>query len=86
VQVLYKDGNTYIVKVSEGKYYYGNGTDRNGFGVHPVQFLKFNPYLEYVAKQNILVPKKIKSYIESHIQELEKVPPITNILKTKKDT
>jgi hypothetical protein len=66
MQVLYKNNGVYIVKISENKFYYGNGKDINGFGVHPVQFLRFNPYMEYVECQKIPVPNKIREYIVAH--------------------
>jgi hypothetical protein len=76
MKVRYKSGSLYIIEIINEKVYYGNGENLNSFGCHAVQFLRFNPYMEYVGDKNILVPEKIKQYIEQHMDELEKVPAI----------
>ena len=69
MQVLYKSNGIYIVKINDKKFYYGNGKTINGFGVHPVQFLRFNPYMEYVANQDIPVPNHIQEYIKNNPED-----------------
>jgi hypothetical protein len=60
----------YIVKVSENKYYYGNGETTNAFGISANQFLRFNPYMEKAERQN--VPKHIEKKISEMLKEIEK--------------
>ena len=68
--VEYKNNSgTYIVRVDEGKYYYGNGSSFNGFGISPVQFLRFNPSMDYVADKKEEPPEIIVKWIEEHIKE-----------------
>ena len=56
-----KDG-VYIIQISQGVVYYGNGKDINGFGFSALQFLRFNPYME-MTEENEQVPEDIKKYI-----------------------
>lgn len=60
------DTGLYIVRISEKKYYYGNGKDTNGIGIAPNQFLRFNPSMDYVSGKNIPVPQIIKDWISSN--------------------
>ena len=57
------NSGTYIVRISDKKYYYGNGKDVNGFGISATQFLRFNPYMNYVEGRNIHVPEDIRKWI-----------------------
>lgn len=67
LKLLYKNnGGTCIVKISETKYYYGNGKTFGGYGVAPNQFLRFNPYLDYVGDENLPVPDVIRKWIAEH--------------------
>ena len=59
MKVLYKSGKIYLIRTdSNSKYniYYGDGNNINGFGVHPVQFLRFNAYMDYVEDKNLPIP------------------------------
>lgn len=60
----------YIVKVSENKYYYGDGETTNAFGISANQFLRFNPYMEKVESQS--VPKQILEKISEMLKGVEK--------------
>lgn len=62
--------DVYIVRVSENKYYYGNGETINAFGISSNQFLRFNPYMEKVESQS--VPKYIEDKIFEMLKESEK--------------
>ena len=69
--VKYKSASgTYIVKVSENKYYYGNGETTNAFGISANQFLRFNPYMEKVKNQS--VPNHIENKIFEMLKENQK--------------
>ena len=69
--VEYKSvSGTYIVKVSENKYYYGNGETTNAFGISANQFLRFNPYMEKVKNQS--VPNHIENKIFEMLKENQK--------------
>lgn len=57
----------YIVKVSENKYYYGNGETTNAFGISANQFLRFNPYMDKTKNPN--VPKQIEDKIFEMLNE-----------------
>ena len=51
--VAYKgSGGICIVKVNENVYYYGDGETINAFGKSANQFLRFNPYMNYVGDEN----------------------------------
>ena len=59
-----------IVKVSEKKYYYGEGGETyGGFGIAPEQFLRFNPYLDYVGDRDLPVPDVVRKWIMEHLDE-----------------
>ena len=60
---------TCIVKISEKKYYYGNGETFGGFGIAPEQFLRFNPYLDYVGDKDLPVPDVVRKWIMEHLYE-----------------
>ena len=55
----------YIVMVSDGKYYYGDGETLNAIGVSANQFLRFHPYMDYVGGSENL-PDKITKWIEQN--------------------
>ena len=57
----------YIVKVSENKYYYGNGETTNAFGISANQFLRFNPYMDKTKNPN--GPKPIEDKIFEMLNE-----------------
>lgn len=46
-------GSMYIIKLESDKYYYGDGKTINSFGSSANQFLRFNPYFNYVANDGI---------------------------------
>ena len=60
----------YIVKISENKYYYGNGETTNAFGISANQFLRFNPYMEKTKNPN--VPNRIEDKIFEMLKENQK--------------
>ncbi len=63
--VLYENGRgMYIVRINDGKYYYGDGEEVNSLGISANQFLRFNPYMEYVGTQKKEPNEKIKRGIE----------------------
>ena len=66
MKVIYKSGKTYIVKIDSNKVYYGNGKNVNGFGESALQFLRFNPYMDYVENENLPIPDTIRQYIEEN--------------------
>ncbi len=66
-QVEYKnDSGAYIIRLSSGQYYFGNGGTFNGYGVSAEQFLRFNPYMDNVAGTGIEPSKAVKKWIEKH--------------------
>ena len=67
LNVEYKnEGGLYIVKVSDGVYYYGNGKSINAIGMSATQFLRFNPYFDYVAGNGVKIPDAIRKWIEDN--------------------
>lgn len=63
--VLYENGRgMYIVRINDGKYYYGDGEEVNSLGISANQFLRFNPYMKYVGAQKKEPNEKIKRGIE----------------------
>jgi hypothetical protein len=66
VIVLFLNDDKMLIKVSENLYYYGNGKDTNDFGKSPLQWLRFNPYMEDVSEADVEVPKSIMDYINKH--------------------
>jgi len=67
LKVLYKDDRgVVLVSLPDGRYYYGNGKTFGGFGVAPNQFLRFDPYMDYVEDQNVEVPDAAKDWIEKN--------------------
>ncbi len=59
----------YIIRISDKRYYYGNGDDVNGVGTSENQFLRFNPYMEYVADKSIPIPSDVRKWIEVNAYE-----------------
>ena len=67
--VEYKsDTGLYIIRISDKRYYYGNGKDINAVGISANQFLRFNPYLDYVKPDNLAVPTAIRGWIEKNVR------------------
>lgn len=67
MKVLYKNkDDVCIVQLPGDKYFYGNGKTFGGIGVSPNQFLRFNPYLDYVAEDNIEVPEAIMEWLDKN--------------------
>lgn len=63
-KVMYKnDSGMYLIKVTEDRYYYGNGKTVNVFGGSANQFLRFNPYMKYVGDKEIKIPESIEEHI-----------------------
>ena len=70
MRVLYRgESGVMIVKLPNGRYFYGDGETFGGYGIAPSQFLRFNPFLEYVEDQNIPVPGKIKKWIKNNADD-----------------
>ena len=67
--VLYRDGSGMcIVRISEGKYYYGNGKNVNAVGVSPNQFLRFNPYFDYVEDKKEQPKEAVREWILKNVK------------------
>ena len=65
--VEYKDADGfYIIRLSNGKYYYGDGKTVNSFGISANQFLRFHPYMDYVGEQIEKPPENIITWIEKN--------------------
>lgn len=56
----------YIVRVRDGLYYYGNGDEINSFGVSANQFLRFNPYMDYVGGKGEPLKQSIITWITNN--------------------
>ena len=70
MRVLYRgESGAMIVKLPNGRYFYGDGETFGGYGITPSQFLRFNPFLEYVEDQNVPVPGKIKKWIKNNADD-----------------
>lgn len=68
LKVLYiNEDKVCIVSLPDGRYYYGNGTTFGGIGVSPNQFLRFNPYLNYVGDEDVPVPAAVLRWIEENV-------------------
>ena len=65
LSVEYKDGEFYIVRISEKKYYFGDGETLNSIGISANQFLRFHPYMDYVGGSE-KPPDKIVRWIEQN--------------------
>ena len=53
IKAEYKDPDGfYIVRISDNKYYYGDGKTLNAFGISANQSLRFHPYMEYIGDRN----------------------------------
>ena len=65
LKVEYKDGEFYIIRISENKYYFGDGETLNSIGISANQFLRFHPYMNYVDG-NEKPPDKIIRWIEQN--------------------
>lgn len=60
-----------IVRVRQDLYYYGDGERINAFGKSANQFLRFNPYMDYVADKNEQPGPIIKKWIQEHVEDGE---------------
>jgi hypothetical protein len=69
MKLLYKSGATCIVKINSNVVYYGNGKDLNSFGNSALQFLRFNPYMNYVENEDLPIPRDIEEYIQNNYEE-----------------
>ena len=65
MKILYKLDDLLLIKISDKKYYYGNGKNINSISFNANAFLRFNPYLED-AEDNEKVPDLVLKWIESH--------------------
>lgn len=63
------DDGFYIVRISDSKFFYGDGKTANGFGISANQFLRFNPYMTYVGDQNQTPSDEVVKWIEEHMQD-----------------
>ena len=69
IKLIYRnDSGVVIVRLPNGKYYYGNGKTFGGIGVEPNQFLRFNPYLRYVEDEETEIPEDVIKWIRKHIK------------------
>lgn len=64
--VEYRSNDGYNIIQLENGVYYGNGKTVNAFGVSANQFLRFNPYMEYVLDKGIRPDSNIVKWIESN--------------------
>lgn len=58
-----------IVSVKDGLYYYGDGKELNAFGISPNQFLRFNPYMDYIGDKNKKPTDEITAWIKANRKE-----------------
>lgn len=72
MKALYRNEMTYLVRISNDMFYYGDGVKTNAFGTTAVQFLRFNPYMKDVSEQAIEIPVGIKEKINEHLKETKK--------------
>mgnify|MGYP003313244822 CR=1 FL=1 len=66
VEYVGEDG-LQIVRISEKKYYFGDGETLNAIGISPNQFLRFHPYMNYVAGKGMQPTDKIKAWIKNNV-------------------
>ena len=69
MKLLYKNEAICIVKINADAVYYGNGKDLNSFGISALQFLRFNPYMDYVESEDLPIPRDIEEYIKNNYEE-----------------
>lgn len=55
-----------IVRIDNGKYYFGNGEDVNAVGISANQFLRFHPYMTFVGDQQIKPSEQVTEWITNH--------------------
>lgn len=68
IKAEYKDNSGYyIVKLDTNKYYYGDGKTINSIGISANQFLRFNPYMEYVADKDIKPSEPVVEWITKEV-------------------
>ena len=72
MKLLYKNEAICIVKINADAVYYGNGKDLNSFGISALQFLRFNPYMDYVESEDLPIPRDIEEYIKKQAEERAK--------------
>lgn len=59
MKALLQSGDVFLVKIADGKFYYGNGDTINAFCENAAQLIRFNPYMKDVSGKNIEIPKNI---------------------------
>lgn len=64
-------GGYYIIRINDGLYYYGNGDTTNALGKSANQFLRFNPYMEYVGDRTPPIDAKVAQWIEENATEVD---------------
>lgn len=68
--MTYKSNDGFcIVKIDEAKYYYGNGAEINAIGTSANQFLRFNPYMDYVGGTNEQPSQPVTEWIMGNIDK-----------------
>ncbi len=60
-----------LIRIRDNVFYYGDGSSINAYGISANQFLRFNPYLDYVADKNVDIPEAILEYLEKTKYGLE---------------
>lgn len=56
----------FIIRLSENRYYYGNGKNINSIGSSANQFLRFNPYFDYVADKGVQPSEAVKKWLKEN--------------------
>lgn len=65
VEYVGEDG-LQIVRITENKYYFGDGSTINAIGISPNQFLRFHPYMEYVGNTNTKPTETIEKWLKNY--------------------
>ena len=73
MKILYKLGEIYLVEIGDNCVYYGDGEYTNGFGVSAMQFLRFNPCMDYVGDICLNIPKKRYKIIGTPLLDNRKI-------------
>lgn len=58
-----------IVKIAENRFYYGDGKTVNAIGTSANQFLRFNPYMDYVEERKEEPSNIVKKWIMENVKE-----------------
>lgn len=56
----------FIVQLPDGRYYYGDGSTVNAFGISANQFLRFHPYMNYVGDKNIKPSQSVIQWLDKN--------------------